>query len=468
LTADIAPALARLASPNLGAEDSSAAAENMLAPILGRGRTADLSVPTPQDHTPAPPRRLPALAPSKAKGSPLLSQISFAQGVAAEHQALLQETLSRRKAGWTRGLTAVGIDLNRPAPVLTVRSAKVIEKGKKVTFVVDWTQGRTRLGAFQASVSLKDLQPAIWRLQPPPVPQELQIKLRFRNTATETDIAQFLETHNLRQLYKNSDGHIVAVTGDDQSEAVARAISGQGPVLFASPAALKLPAANQLRIVFKQSIPHKHKDDQPRLETETSEAAIADILHSRGLRVLAMDRMTNVWTVGAKGLDSLAMAKTIQSLPDVFYVSPVEFSTPWTRQLVVGFPKGYSIEQVSDLLRGHGLLIESDLKDGYYRLAQVSDDTSASELAQTLAQESVVKYVTPLGLLDDESVRQSAKSVAVNKGGIYSHTDYNIYYYYAQQGLERAGATPEQLKLFARLCDEAPVKGGRYNPWSGD
>ena len=37
-----------------------------------------------------------------------------------------------------------------------------------------------------------------------------------------------------------------------------------------------------------------------------------------------------------------------------------------------------------------------------------------------------------------------------------------------ESALHKAGATVAQLALFNRFVDEAPIKGGSFNPWSGD
>lgn len=68
----------------------------------------------------------------------------------------------------------------------------------------------------------------------------------------------------------------------------------------------------------------------------------------------------------------------------------------------------------------------------------------------------------------DEQIAAAAKSVVASKGGIWSETEYNMGYYNTLQSLKERGATEAQLAQFKKLCDEAPVIGGRFNPWSGD
>ncbi|MBI2789992.1 MAG: hypothetical protein HYX59_15080, partial [Elusimicrobia bacterium] len=68
----------------------------------------------------------------------------------------------------------------------------------------------------------------------------------------------------------------------------------------------------------------------------------------------------------------------------------------------------------------------------------------------------------------DDEIASAAKSVASSKGGIWSQTEYNMAYYNTLESLKSRGATKKQLALFEKLCAEAPVIGGRFNPWSGD
>lgn len=70
--------------------------------------------------------------------------------------------------------------------------------------------------------------------------------------------------------------------------------------------------------------------------------------------------------------------------------------------------------------------------------------------------------------VSDDDIAAAAKSVASSKGGIWSHTEYNMAYYNTLERLKTRGATKAQLELFKKLCAEAPVIGGRFNPWSGD
>jgi hypothetical protein len=70
--------------------------------------------------------------------------------------------------------------------------------------------------------------------------------------------------------------------------------------------------------------------------------------------------------------------------------------------------------------------------------------------------------------ISDDEIAAAAKSVVSSKGGIWSQTEYNMGYYNTLENLTKRGATKAQLAAFRKLCDDAPVIGGRFNPWSGD
>jgi hypothetical protein len=65
-------------------------------------------------------------------------------------------------------------------------------------------------------------------------------------------------------------------------------------------------------------------------------------------------------------------------------------------------------------------------------------------------------------------IEAAAKSVASYKGRPWSQTEYNMSEATTADSLRRDGASPAQLRLFQKLCDAAPVRGGGFNPWSGD
>ena len=68
----------------------------------------------------------------------------------------------------------------------------------------------------------------------------------------------------------------------------------------------------------------------------------------------------------------------------------------------------------------------------------------------------------------DSRIEAAAKSVAASKGGIWSSTEYNMSYSMTLSSLVKDGAADDQIERYKALCDAAPVKGGRFNPWSGD
>lgn len=70
--------------------------------------------------------------------------------------------------------------------------------------------------------------------------------------------------------------------------------------------------------------------------------------------------------------------------------------------------------------------------------------------------------------LSDDEVRAAASSVISYKGRPWSSTEFNSVYYPALENLKARGATKKQIALFEKLVADAPIKGGSFNPWSGD
>jgi len=70
--------------------------------------------------------------------------------------------------------------------------------------------------------------------------------------------------------------------------------------------------------------------------------------------------------------------------------------------------------------------------------------------------------------LSKDDIRAAAMGVIASKGMPWSETEYNLAHYEALQRLRERGATPSQIKLFLKLCAEAPIRGGAFNPYSGD
>lgn len=70
--------------------------------------------------------------------------------------------------------------------------------------------------------------------------------------------------------------------------------------------------------------------------------------------------------------------------------------------------------------------------------------------------------------LTDEDIRSTASYVISYKGRPWSSTEFNSVYYPALESLKAKGATKAQIELFEKLVNDAPVRGGGFNPWSGD
>jgi hypothetical protein len=445
----VAPGLNALRSPDVKGEDAASAAEQIMSPVLGKTQgAASLAVSEPAQEQAVPSKA----AHAGLRGSPLLNRIGFSEGVPAQHQSLFQETLTRRKAGWTRQLAAMGVKLDGPlAPILTVRSSKDIAKGTKVEFTIDWNQGETHVGAFKAVVTLKNVDPDLRRLPAPEPAKERQIRIRFNKSALAPDIDSYLERKGLRLLSKSWDGdYTVATTGRDQADALARDISGTGIVLSATPVSFSVPESDQVQIVFKKD----HED------------GIGLLLRRMDLRVISIDR-EGLYTVGAQGLAAVETAGRLQGEAGVLYAKPVRFSPPASSQLIIQWNQT-SEDAAADLLKRHGLMMVKVLNNGAYKVARVSDASLTKDMIAAISQEPIVKQALALGGLTEEQIRSGAKGAASYKGRPWSATEYNMAYGTTYWDLEERGATPEQLKLFEKLCDEAPVRGGGFNPWSGD
>jgi len=110
-----------------------------------------------------------------------------------------------------------------------------------------------------------------------------------------------------------------------------------------------------------------------------------------------------------------------------------------------GLPEGYNgpVPGFEDLFRGMGGLL------GLGALAGVIKKGKKTKLS-------------------DADVRAAAAGAISYKGRPWSQTEYNMGYYNSLESLKSRGATKAQIALFEKLCAEAPIKGGSFNPWSGD
>lgn len=485
-TQAIAPDIQAVKEGSLSNDSARGAGERIFSPFQAR----------PQASEAAPVEGALFAAPRASglskRSQPLIAGVSYAEGVSAEHQALLAETLSRRKAGWTRELARMGLKLEGPgAPAVTVRSAAANKAGDRVIFTVDWKQSETNLGSFKAVIALKTLQPALSRLPDPPAAEEKQLTLRFRKTmvvnagglnveaqVTAQDIEKFLEEHGLRVLTKGWDGiYKVAVTGAAEADKVARELSGQGLVVYATPVKTAIPEERRLQVVFKKKTVVSFGGLN--VETGVNEGDIGALLRELGLRVLSAER-DGAWTVGVEeGRTAAQAAASLETAGIVLYATPLKLDIPWQRQLVltlhekvvlnaggIRIEASVSEDDLAGLLRKHGLSVIKDM-EGALKVA-VREGASAADAAKALSSENIVKSALALGGVTDEQVKGAAQGTASYKGRPWSSTEYNYAWYQAYHSLELRGATPEQLKLFEKLTAEAPVRGGGFNPWSGD
>lgn len=67
-----------------------------------------------------------------------------------------------------------------------------------------------------------------------------------------------------------------------------------------------------------------------------------------------------------------------------------------------------------------------------------------------------------------EVIERAVKSAAHYKGRPWSQTEFNMTVSGVENGLLEQGATVAQMKLFDKLLAAEPIKGGSFNPWSGD
>ncbi|MFH1724360.1 MAG: hypothetical protein ABII00_07040 [Elusimicrobiota bacterium] len=439
---------------------------------------ASFAVPATKGWSPVSGRKLSAVP-----------GVSFADGVSEEHKALFEETLRRRKASWYRSLADLGVRLNGPlAPTLTVRAAKEAAHAGGVAFTVDWEQGPTHLGSFQATVQRRDAKARLRRLPPPPAPEEKQITMRFNKSIMvdvgglnveqevgETHIAEFLESQGLRLLNKNWQGYYtVAVTGEASADAVAWGISGRGIVLYATPLKADIPKEDQLIITFKETTVMGRG---PRVAVRVEDRNVAEALRTNGLQVLESDR-DGTYRVGVKpGVSAAETAARLSAQGIVLFATPVQVDIAEDRQVILKFEEtvlvnGISEASVSDddvagVLREHGLTVLADFDERTYKVAGPAG-VSGIDLAKRLSAIGLVGSAVAVGSVTQEEIDGAVRSAVSQKGRPWSESEYSAAYYMTKRGLTLRGATRAQLEEYAKRCDEAPVRGGGFNPWSGD
>ncbi len=110
-----------------------------------------------------------------------------------------------------------------------------------------------------------------------------------------------------------------------------------------------------------------------------------------------------------------------------------------------GVPQGYNgpIPSIDEVFRGMG---------GFLGLGLVAGTLKRAKKAK----------------VTDDEIRAAAASVVSSKGRPWSQTEYNMGYYNTLESLKTRGATKKQIALYEKLCADAPIKGGSFNPWSGD
>jgi hypothetical protein len=170
----------------------------------------------------------------------------------------------------------------------------------------------------------------------------------------------------------------------------------------------------------------------------------------------------------------MAMTGVLEKETDVLYASPALFDPPLERQFIITLRKSAnawgpaaSEDEIADLLRRHHLLVLTDFGGGTYKVASRLGE-GAAQSAGRVAAESAVESAVAVGALSEDELTSAARSAVAHKGGVWSETEYTAQRSMIYWRLAMRGATPEQLERFDKLCDAAPVVGGRFNPWSGD
>lgn len=391
-----------------------------------------------------------------ARSAPAVSGVSYARGVTKAQRAVLDESLKRRKAGWFRGLARMGVALEGPvAPALKVVKAETLStKAAAVVtgtaFTVEWKQGATRLGTFRVVVPTKDPEPEFRRLADPAPEDRKVVFLRFQDVP-EADILAFAAARDLRVVARGfrDQPWTFAVTGRAQAAVVARKLNGQGIVLAATAKTAVYAEADQLHVAFVPG---------------TFGPALAAAFRRHELTVLERSQ-DGLWRLGAakgrgaKALDALLHDGT------VLYARALKTDIPETRQTVLELAPNAAGNDLPGLLRRHGLTVLSELGGRTYLVGGALDSAA---LAAALAADPGAKSAVAVGSLADSAVEAAANGTASYKGRPWSSTEYNLNWAMGYDSLRRRGATAAQLKRYEELTAAAPVRGGSFNPWSGD
>lgn len=431
-----APALQAISRPNVSGAAAHGAGITLEDALTGR-RSAGAVFAAPSSPVNA---ALPT-----ARSAPAVSGISYARGITKAQRAVLDESLKRRKAGWFRGLSRMGVALEGPvAPALKVTKAEALKTGS--AFTVEWKQGATKLGTFRVVVPTKDPEPEFRRLADPAPEDKKIVLLRFQDVP-EADVLAFAAAKNLRVVARGwrDQPWTFAVTGRDRAAVVAKRLNGVGPVLSATAKAAVYAEEDQIIVAFVPG---------------TAGQAFAAAFRRHELTVLEKSQ-DNIWRLGAakgrgaKALDSLRHDGT------VFYARALKAEIPETLQAVLTLAPAAGALELPAFLARHGLTVLAELGGRTYLVGGTAD-------AAALAADPAAASVVAVGSLADSAVEAAANGTASYKGRPWSSTEYNLNWAMGYDSLRRRGATAAQLKRYEELTAAAPIRGGSFNPWSGD
>ncbi|MFA6093162.1 MAG: hypothetical protein WCU88_08175 [Elusimicrobiota bacterium] len=390
---------------------------------------------------------------------PLISGVTFAEGVAQADQALLMESLSRRKTGWMNEIKRTGMELTGPqAPVLRVLSSKPSKYSPAaVLYEAEWKQGAEH-GRVNVRVRVKTLAPSLSVIPEPLPSRDKWITLRFIGDPGQKRADELAKAQGLRMITRSGKGvYLVAVSQEGAVVSAARKLAQEGEVLSAVPMELQALPEKQLRLSF----------NEPASQDEAVQSqGIAALIKGNGLQILDVDYdgVYRVLYEGAVPMRELASRLEKSSL--LRYAAPVVMKTAPQDQIVVRFKQSMNDADFRSFRARYGLDVDEALDFGAYRFH--ARKGSAAESVRLLIKDSRVASAAQVGTLSDETVRSAAKGTASYKGRPWSSTEYNMAVGQAENSLILRGATPEQLQLFNKVCSDAPVKAGGFNPWSGD
>lgn len=451
VSAAAAPALQALTAPNVSGSAAHGVGVALEDALTGR-RSAGAVFAAPTAPTNAAlPHSTPLRASPTARSAPAVSGVSYARGVTKAQRAVLDESLKRRKAGWFRGLARMGIALDGPvAPVLKVTKAETLSTKTAAVltghaFTVEWKQGATKLGTFRVVVPTKDPEPEFRRLADPAPEDKKVLFLRFQDVP-EADILAFAAANELRVVSRGfrDQPWTLAVTGRTQAALVAKRLNGVGPVLSATAKTAVYAEADQLHVAFLPG---------------ASGAQFAAAFRRHELAVLERTQ-DGLWRLGAaKGRGAKAL-DALRHDGSVLYARALKTDIPETDQTVVTLAPTGPLALPAILTR-HGLTVLSELGGRTYLVG-------GPAAAAALAADPDVASAVAVGSLPDADVEAAANGTASYKGRPWSSTEYNLNWAMGYDSLRRRGATAAQLKRYEELTAAAPVRGGGFNPWSGD